>query len=311
MTNVNLDLWGSTAISVETTGEPLTVDRWKQELSQKLKELGKAVNEFERAYDKLSHYVELDRCTVNKISAVEEVIDSWVVEKCQEFTRLANNESHLEITPNRLREEFRGSRFPQSTGLYSPDPEIKKGRSIVDAGLMELVTYALDHYDFVGLEQALIKASAGLEAEGFKAAANTLAEKLELANLSGNASRTLQIKKQKGRYILEVSYYGEFAFQRLADIEAMIPSAKTFEMETGVSGLRCCLRAIIEAESKATARYVYALMPSRTKICSGENIEVVFFNRKLRFHFLPEVFEALIGFIQNYAELALIKLEVE
>jgi hypothetical protein len=50
---------------------------------------------------------------------------------------------------------------------------------------------------------------------------------------------------------------------------------------------------------------------SRTKVNDGEPVEAVFFRDKIKYFFKPDVFEALVGFVQSYATDPLRTIEVK
>ncbi len=291
------------------TGIVSDIDLWKEQLEGSLNGFTKAVNEYEKAERDLESFIRLSNSSVNAMSSIEELVNKWIDEKCTEATCNATNISHLKISRDRLPSEIGSFSFPRCRVFHNPDPEIKKGKSIFDASTEELVTYALNIINFDGLSAALAEESRVIESDGFKAAANELGSKFNLSFRHAHNKSQLQVKQQKARLILEVSHYGSWAYDRINSLTSVLAIAKTFELEAGVYGLRDCILAAI-AEERKVERSDYSI-PSRTKVNEGENVEGVFFNEKIKFHFKPEIFEALIGFVQNYTDHTMKSIEVK
>lgn len=285
-----------------------TAERWRDEVKARLDSFVKALEAFNQAESELCQYIRHSSSHINEMSAVEEVINEWISDRCKEATRNCSSIGHLEITTCRLPENTGSFTFPRSRGFYDPDPEIKKGKSIFNATASELAKYALKLYDFDALEQALKRAAAGIEAESFKAAALSLGSHFRLANRHATHQNVLHVKQQKGRYILETSHYGSWNSDRIRSLESVLDVAKTFELETGTTGLRDCILHLI-AEERALSSYDH-VVASRTKVNGGEQVEAVFFRDKIKYHFETEVFESLVGFIQSYIDTPMKTIEV-
>tara|TARA_B100000446_G_scaffold184352_1_gene206248 strand:- start:105464 stop:106411 length:948 start_codon:yes stop_codon:yes gene_type:complete len=286
------------------------VDIWREELKTELAAFSEAFDRFKKAESTLYNYINKSAAHLNEMSCTEEVINKWIENKCSEASTIASNTGHLSITPERLPSEISSFSFPRRYSFYEDDPELENGKSIFDASTNELARYALTHYDFSALETELKKVSVSIESEGFKDAANSLGSTFGITYRHHQKQCVLPVKKQKGRYILEASYYGSWVHDRVRSLHSIKEVAQTFEAETGANGLVTCLYAAIRAEEAVQDR-INGFVESRTKVYEGGGVEAVFFRDKIKFHFKPDVFEALVGFVQSYADTNLKTIEVK
>jgi len=303
MNSAAVDLFSQSEVFEQAEG-------WKLEVSSGLEVLIAAMKRYLEAHSELSSIVSFDssHSSLNEMTCIEDYFNEWICKKCEEATASADNISHLEIDKSRLPKEVREFSFRRRDSFFDEDPQLN-GKSIFDAEPEALAALLVGSYDFKGLEKALDNASHKIESEGFKCGAKTLGCEFRLVAVHSHHDDTVKIKQQKGRFILETSHYGSWKHDRMSSIRALLPSAKTFELESGVTGLRACLRGILEEEER-TPGCGETRVESRTKVCSGEPVEAVFFKDKLKYSFDPEVFEAFVGFLKEFSEHPVKKIEI-
>jgi len=296
MTNLALDLQSS---------EPTisNVVLWREQLTDKLKDFVKAFNDYHNSIKTLSNFLDDTPRTLNEVNAIEEVINNWIDGKCEDATNNANNVGHLKITRDRLPSDAGNFSFPYYLGLYDRHPKH-------NASAEELVSYAFKIINFEELEVALAKEAMEIENSSFKDAANKLGSMFDLAFRHSHNNNVLQVKRQKGRFIVEVSHYGSWSHDRIGRLESVLDATSTFENETGSSGLRDCLLAAIGEERNISGCHD-CYVTSRTKVNIGESVEAIYFKDKIKFHFKPEQFESLVGFVQSYTDYTIKTIEVK
>ena len=284
------------------------VDVWRDELETRLNGFIKVFNAFECAESELTQYIKHNASSISLVNAIPKVINTWIESKCKEASGNAENGSHLVITSDRLPSDVSRFDFPRANGFFERDPEVRKGLSIWDATGEELVAFVLKTFDFDALSKALEIQAGTIETQGFKEAATCFNTEFYLRHNIHNEG-PLQVKSQKGRYLLETSYYGCYQHDRIRSIAKLIPPARTLENETGVHGLARCLQAIVQ-EEESLSSHLDGRVDSRTKVNVGQEVEAVFFKDKIIFHFEPEFFEAFIAFIREYSDEPIRMIEV-
>jgi hypothetical protein len=296
-----------TLVDVTQTSQ---IDKWKSELKTELTQFAEAFGTFKKAEAALYGYINKSSAHLNEMSCTEEVINRWIKKTCSEASAKASNTGHLSITPDRLPSELGNYSFPRRDRFFAEDPEIGKGKSFFDATPDELASYVIRTFDFQALETELNKLSDTIEKEGFKASATNLGREFGLIILHRHNGTGIQIKQQRGRYILESSHYGSWVHDRVNSLQGVREVAQTFEAETGATGLVDCLLAAI-GEERSLKDQCNGFVESRTKVNDGEPVEAVFFRDKIKYFFKPDVFEALVGFVQSYATDPLRTIEVK
>lgn len=282
---------------VEEAGELSQVDKWKLELTEHLSLCGKAIESYQKGVSALESFIHFNAERIYPCTTIESIMSQWVLKQCELANTRAQNASHLLITPDRLPSDLR--RFSPSDCEWNKEILKELGfRYPTDATFAQLSQFMLRTFDFAGLEAALSRAEKKIEAEGFKDAAKSLASNF---GLSVRCRREfVELRKQKGRVILESSHYGSYSYDRAKSLNKFKDFAGSFEAEAGVGGLCQALALAIDAE-RSTSGLSNSGVASRTKVGAGGNVEIVFFNDKLKFYFMPEIFEALVGFIKAYS----------
>lgn len=312
-TPLNLDFSFSDEPSLFRFNKTTTnkIDDLKLDLSNTLNEFCVAFNEYISAESKISRYIRHSSSRLNAMNSMEEVINKWIDGQCDKASDNADNIGHLTITRDRLPSDIGTFSFPRRGRLCGPDPVINtrngKGKAIFEASIEELSQFALSTLDFAELHHALMKEVSEIEDAGFKDAS------IKLANMFGfikrHTSTPLQVKSQKGRYILEFAHYGSWTHDRIRSLQSKQVLARTFEMETGVTGFNECLKLLIAEEELIASHDAY--VPSRTVVNAEGDVKAVFFNGKIKFHFKPSIFEALVSFIKSYSSESICTIEVK
>lgn len=286
------------------------VEVWKSELRSRLDTFVNAFQNFQTAESALYHYISKSPQHLNHVECVEEVIFGWIKERCSEASSQASNMGHLAVTPDRLPKGLGHYCFPRKIFLHDADPEIEEGVSVFKATVRELADFAMKEYDFSGFYIELNKLSSSIEESGFVDAAQQLGATFGFTRRQAFENQPLYVKKQKGRYILELRHYYSWVHDRINSLNTILTVARTFEAESGTRGLVDCVIAAIGEERKIV-RFSDAFVVSRTKIAEGGDVEGVFFKDKIKLAFKSDVFEALVGFIRSYATSVVNDIEVE
>ena len=210
------------------------------------------------------------------------MIDEWLEGVCEKANEGVDNISHLKITTEHLPNEYKGLGASRN------------------AAVDQLAEWVINNYDFFGLSQAIDSAKANIEQLGLKLSAKELGLKTGLVS-HRHGGKELNVKKVKGRYILEISHYGSWRHDRLHVLQNLKKYANTFERESHTCGLSYCIQMIInEEEALPSSSDTY--VPSRTKTAEDSNVSATFFNEKIKLAFVPEVFESLVSFVRDYSE---------
>lgn len=312
-TNLSFDFAHASDVMPEAAAAPPSigiVNGWKTALTARLDNFVSAFVSFKSAESTLYGYISKSPQHLNEVECVEEIIDKWIIERCNEASRNAVNMGHLVVTPDRLPNGLGYFSFPRKFSLFGGDPEIWEGISVFNATVRQLADYALMQYDFCSLHDELNKLSLSIEESGFVDAAEKLGAKFGITRRHDYEKRPLCVKRQKGRYVVEIRNYSSWVHERINALNDVRPVAFTFEAETGTGGLVACFDAAI-AEERKNVRCSDTFVASRTKVCEGGPVEGVFFKDKIKLAFKADVFEALVGFIKSYATSPVNVIEVE
>lgn len=257
---------------------------------------------YEQAACDLSPF--LETTTFNPEKAVVEVVNDWIAAKCREADAAAKGIKHLSIDRDSLPYDLQNLSFRNN--FREVDPVLKPllSASIWSAPIKEVVFCALLKYDTAALYHALEKAKAEIAKVSCEDAARLLASHFKLGAEYSRMS-ALEVKRQKGRYILEATLYGHH-HNNWDRYRNLLGPAGTFELTSGTKGFVACFESIYETLLN-TSRNI----ESRTKLHAGNPVEAVFYNEKIKFHIEATAFEALISFLSEHCPHSMRGLEIK
>ncbi|KZL22675.1 hypothetical protein [Pseudovibrio sp. Ad37] len=276
----------------------------EKELIELLEDFATKYEAYELAGVFLGKYLRTE--SLNPEQSVQTVVNSWIKTKCDQATRQVQQKHHLIIEPSSLPEDLQSLVFRGRRNSFEIDARMKAvlSTSIYEAPVREVVQCALLRYDAQALFHALEKAKTELGKTSMEDAAHKLSKEFRL---NTNYSRTspLQIKRQKGRYIIE-SYFIYEHHRNWTEYRDLVAPANTFELETGIEGFLSCFKSLFEACYATSNNF-----ESRTKFNVGSDVEAVVYKEKIKYHLSPSAFEALISFLTDHCPDTLRELEVE
>ncbi|MGH0003601.1 hypothetical protein ACQU0X_26290 [Pseudovibrio ascidiaceicola] len=276
----------------------------EKELIELLADFAAKYEAYELAGSFLGKYLRTD--SLNPEQSVEKVVNSWIKTKCDQATDKVQQNHHLKIEPSSLPEDLQSLVFRSRRHSFEIDARMKAilSKSIYEAPVREVVQCALLRYDAQALFHALEKAKADLGKTSMRDAAYRLSKVFRL-NTDYSRTSPLQIKRQKGRYIIE-SYFIDKHHRNWTEYRDLIAPANTFELETGTEGFLSCFKTLFEACYSTSDNF-----ESRTKFNVGSDVEAVVYKEKIKYHIAPSAFEALISFLTDHCSDTLRDLEVE
>lgn len=263
-------------------------------LAAQLKLSASAYVDAKRAMEVLSKFVNFSDRLPWESTLIEEVIATWLRRVLAEVSTAHQGDSSAVITNDDLPAYFREFRtFARRTFRSLHDN---------DMPLHDAVEDVLARYDFDNLVRWLAKRATNLEAAGFVAVANHLADGL---SLNANHWRAKTPALRTGRFVFERHLYScSFSGYSYSECEGLFRLAEAMgvmQRVMGVAGAHTSMHAI--ATELRNARKP---LPSRTVIGRDSAISATVFKEKLSLSMAPVVADALLAFVSMYATVQLV-----
>lgn len=286
---------------IHTNKGPSTqIETWRLDIANRLNRFCIAAKKFNDGLFVAQEYLTDSVSKLSGYSSMARVLHKWLVDVCEQANIDADNETHVSISVSDLSTTIKEFDFP-SKQRYADNKDIIPGKRFYDATDEELATWLVENFDYEKLEKQIKALTDNLNRRGLKDAAETLGWKFGLLKRGYYNEGPVELKMQKGRYILDISNSGSWRHDRISGLQTLKVAANTFEKEANVSGLSYCLQMAIDEEESLPSNFDYSI-PSRTKIATDSNVSGTFFHQKIKLAFEPEYFEALVGLIQEFSD---------
>ncbi|KZX82872.1 hypothetical protein A3715_18530 [Oleiphilus sp. HI0009] len=217
----------------------------------------------------------------------------WVSALCDKANEQCDYTGHLKITIDSL--EYKIRDFDIRT---KEAEEFLGTREVWRSSTKNIGEWMIQNIKYKEIDSALIKLKKDIVSSAYRDSAKQL---INLFNLdcSGWRRDSNNLKTVKGRVVLEMDYWREEYTSRPGKWASAVKWLTTVEDETGAKGLVLCISELLNADRRC--HYSYKGLDLREKINEGGKVWCQIFKEKIKIHLDMEVFEALYGFLNEYA----------